>query len=456
MNMDKFEALYEAIQMRPRPEDVAELILEIAPELYSDKELAVLNKAAAYSLKRMAHRYSSMKADFSRPVGPEKAVRVAQALFTVEAPLSAVDCFDAEKVEAFVRSIEGQIGHQYGRSDFKTDRLNREARKTAGVEHGKRAYNKRFRLLARLEDKIKRVALGMRKYKFTRYSKSALAVELPIGALRQDLATACFVAELSSRMSLRSVFTNTSQVRAFDEVSAMLYKRATRSDTVNWWAIAHVHPEQEVLNHLTEDQRGQLLGVAYEVLHDVGELLGEMFGSLGVERSTLIVRRGADSSTWNQAAGAWNKARDLWFALLGAMGMESVLDEVCPGKALRLMAADVARWHGALHPDTHVWAALPLPWEVLRGEQQCTRFMVANACKLHGVPLTGWAGPKSAKRAVEFTPTPELVHGVTVSSPLLAAVLRKAGVFSGKVVTDPGVPFTVKRDEQGAALSVEP
>ena len=453
--MDKFEALYESIQTRPRPEDVAELILEVAPELYSDKERAVLNKAATYSLKRMANRWSSMQADFARPISPEKSVRKAEELFLTDAPLSAAECFDADKVEAFVRSIEGQIGHRYGHSDFKHDRLNRESRKTAGVEHGKRAYNKRFRLLGRLESKIKRVALNMRKYRFTRYGKSALAVELSVDALRQDLATACFVAVLSSRMSLRSVFTNTSQERAFDEVSEMLYKRATRSETVNWWAIAHVHPQREVLNHLTDEQRGRLLGVAYGVLQDVGELLGNLFGSLGVERETLIVRRGADSSTWNQTAGAWNKARDLWFALLGAMGMEAVLDEVCPGKVLRLMAADVARWHGSLHPDTNVWAALPLPWEVLRGEALCTRDLVAQACRMYGVAETGWTGPKGDKRAVKFTPTPELVHGVTVSSPLLASVLRNAGVFSGKAVSEPDVPFSVTRDEQGFALGVE-
>jgi hypothetical protein len=32
----------------------------------------------------------------------------------------------------------------------------------------------------------------------------------------------------------------------------------------------------------------------------------------------------------------------------------------------------------------------------------------------------------------KFTPTPELVHGIDVGSPVLAAVFRKAGVFSGK------------------------
>ena len=49
-------------------------------------------------------------------------------------------------------------------------------------------------------------------------------------------------------------------------------------------------------------------------------------------------------------------------ALLYALDMDEVLDQMCPGKVLRLMAADVAFWHravgGGLEPDTAVWAEL--------------------------------------------------------------------------------------------------
>ena len=51
--------------------------------------------------------------------------------------------------------------------------------------------------------------------------------------------------------------------------------------------------------------------------------------------------------------------------------MEEILDRICLGKVLRLMAADVAAWHrlagGGLDPDTQVWNDLPLPWEVISG-----------------------------------------------------------------------------------------
>ncbi len=111
-------------------------------------------------------------------------------------------------------------------------------------------------------------------------------------------------------------------------------------------------------------------------------------------------------------------------------------------KVLRLMAADVAAWHrasgGDLHADTGPWCDLPLPWEVLRGEP-CSRSRVEAVCgKWEVDPIKGgWIAPPPERKVAAFAPTPELVHGVTVASPHLAALLRKAGVFSGKVLSWP-------------------
>src|SRR5436190_769157 len=46
----------------------------------------------------------------------------------------------------------------------------------------------------------------------------------------------------------------------------------------------------------------------------------------------------------------------------------------------------------------------------------------------------GTAGSRSCMHSACYTPTPELVHGVVVASALLAAVFRKAGIFSGQEV----------------------
>lgn len=151
----------------------------------------------------------------------------------------------------------------------------------------------------------------------------------------------------------------------------------------------------------------------------------------------MIVKRGDDSSTWNQTANAWNEARRHWLALIHALELEALLDEMCPGKVLRLMAADVAAWHfsagGSLSPDTSVWNELPLPWEVLSGRKRCTRAMIEASCLAHGMDpeASGWTMARETQ-VVEFRATPELVHGVSVENPHLAQFMKKAGFFSGK------------------------
>lgn len=163
-------------------------------------------------------------------------------------------------------------------------------------------------------------------------------------------------------------------------------------------------------------------------------------GANTFRRDSMVVKRGDDSSTWNLTAGAWNKARDNWMNLLYALGMEFVLDDLCPGKVLRLMAADVAHWHratgGGLDPNTQVWAALPLPWEVLSSQADCTRKQVEAACAYAGLnpEKSGWLAPRP-HGIVPFYPTPELVHGVAVANPYLALILRRNRVFSGKLPT---------------------
>jgi hypothetical protein len=154
----------------------------------------------------------------------------------------------------------------------------------------------------------------------------------------------------------------------------------------------------------------------------------------------MVVRRGDDSSTWNTVAQAYNAARAGWLACLQSMGALALLDAACPGKVMRLMAADLAWWHqqsgGDLDPNTKVWSSLPLPWEVLSGRVACTRADVEQACADAGLDPadSGWTASPAKHRVVVFEPTPELVHGVTIADPVWASLLRRAGVFSGKRV----------------------
>jgi hypothetical protein len=76
---------------------------------------------------------------------------------------------------------------------------------------------------------------------------------------------------------------------------------------------------------------------------------------------------------------------------------------------------------------------LPLPWEVFSGRALCTKTMVVQACRKAGIDAekSGWIAPRITG-VVSFTPTPELVHGVSISNPFLAKVLRQHHYFSGK------------------------
>ncbi|MEU4129632.1 hypothetical protein [Streptomyces wuyuanensis] len=435
--------LHASLGLRKRPEDVAQLIQDLFRARNTEPDpatAAALDKATEHSLHRLWHGYTSMLEDFARPVGAQRQLARASALFTNVADLAPEAGDDPAEIESVIRRAGDEIRRAYGDNDFGMDRLNRAERAEAGIgEISKRQYNKRFRLLRRMEAKLARVVHEQRRRAVTITGKGALAHTLPYETFAADPDTAAFVAYLTARAHMRSIFTNGTQRRPYDDVADALFQRL-RSEPArtNWYAVAHAHPTAEVLGHVSDGDLARLLVRWNRFLREVAGLLEAAWNRSRLERDTMIVRPGNDSSTWNQAAQAWGTARTHWFALLTELGEERILDRVCPGKVPRLMAADVAYWHrrsgGGLHPDTLVWAELPLPWEVLRGEAECPRSLVEEVCARHRVdPVAGgWTAQRPAPQAVRFSRTPELVHGVAVGDPLMASALRSAGVFSGK------------------------
>ena len=174
------------------------------------------------------------------------------------------------------------------------------------------------------------------------------------------------------------------------------------------------------------------------ILEEIADFLQDIWERSDINRKTMVVRRGNDSTTWNNTASAWNKARDNSIVLLYAIRMEGLLEMLCFGKVLRLMAADVVAWHyragGQLQRDTFIWNDLPLPWEVFSGRKTCTLSMVEQVCRKQGIdPIkSGWTGPRPRTKVAKFHPTPELVHGVSVGCPFLASYLRDLGFYSAK------------------------
>lgn len=435
MTATLLHTLHASLDRRIRPEDLLASLEQLLGDRLSPNERRQFQQARVQANQFNPFGWSSMSGDFHRPDAPD--LQVAGRLFVTPLPPVA-ERTNVTRLGQYLEAAGAEIGKQSGHNDFLRDRLNQAARQTAGLELSRRQYNKRFRLAQRLERKRATLARELEKRTLTLVGKSKLASVLSFDTFAADKMTAAFIAYYTARCHVRSEFTNTAQARPYDELAELLFGHCRGSGTTNWWAMAHVYPDAEVLVHLTDEQKGLLLGHFSAVLERTAVLMGEVWAASTFERETMIVRRGNDSSTWNLLAGAWNRARDGWMNLLYALDLDEVLDAVCPGKAMRLMAADVAWWHrhsgGELDPNTWVWARLPLPWMVLAGEVPCTRETVRQVCLERGVDpeTSGWIAPRVRARTAPFRPTPELVHGVSVYSPSLALWLRQRGVFSGR------------------------
>lgn len=423
------EKLYQSIKERWRPEDVAKVIYDFHGRFMSPARKRNIARAA-----NQGWGYSSMSRKFAGASDLSKQLHVAEVLFPeISVPHNLGD---RDTLWEYIEKLDKALGKSGQKSgdDFIHDRRNKRGRAIKKVQwKGHRAYNKRFRLVTRMKAKFGRWERNKELREMAQIAKSRLACRLSWEDFSKDGNTACFIAYMTARLNLRSIFTCGKQQRAYDSIADMLFKRL-RSDRANWYAVAHVYVHPEVTNRLTEEDKGKLLGVWFSQMKRASEYLDELLHTQNIDLNGLVVHRGNDSSTWNEVAGAYNKCRDGWISTLYAMGNETILDKFAPPKMLRLMAADVVRWHrsstGGLEPDTQVWNILPKPWEVVLGRKSCTRKDIETACHEVGIKGKGWIAPRS-KKVAPFKPTPELVHGVVVTSPELADVLKKCGYFSG-------------------------
>ena len=431
------EQLHKTLKQRKRPEDVAEMILPVLGNNLSFFERRKLEKAAKGSLKNLVLGYTSMLQEFAKPIGAEKQIKKAIEIFKIE-NTEELSFDNPLEVERFIKQVSPIINKEFGKNNYKSDRLNREKRKAVGLDLSRRKYNKYFRVLRHLEKKLNRLVTEYKKSEFQQIGKHGFAHQISFEEFSKDIYAACFVAYYTARCNLRSEFTIDGQQRPFDEIADVLFKKCleNKSET-NWQIIAQVYPSQEVLKNLSDMGKGELLGRWTSLLQDLAVYLKGVWDANTFRRDSMVVKRGDDSSTWNNTASAWNKARDNWMNLIYAMGADFVLDEMCFGKIMRLMAADVVAWHrmtgNKLDPNTIVWNEVPMPWEVFSGNVICTKETVIDACRKAGLDAekSGWIAPRP-HGIVEFKPTPELVHGVTVFNPFLATVLKKHKYFSGK------------------------
>lgn len=426
--------LHASLDGRRRPEDVADVIGELIGPSLDRGDRATIERVASWSLRRRGY-WSAMSDDFERPAdGARQAASVAH-LFDRQADVDPADPADLSRM---VAEAGAEIAREPGQDDYKTDRLDRAARERAGLGGlSKRQYNRRFRALASLERKVARMARQVRLRELTLIGRSGFAASIPLDRFAADPTAAAFIAYYTARKNLRRQFSLSGRENPFDQIAAILLERCEEAPGTDWAMIALAHPSPGVLSRLDDTQRGELMGRWSALMSETASALGALWEAGDFDREKMVVHRGDDSSTWNGLAQAYNAARASWIGLLDASGALGLLDQRCPGKCLRLMAADLVYWHrssdGELDPDTRVWAALPLPWDVLDGSVSSTRAEVEAICaRLDVDPVArGWTGPRARGQIASFSPTPELVHGVAIADPAWAMLLRSAGAFSG-------------------------
>lgn len=438
--MDKGSAiaqLHATLARRDTPEAVAELIGRAFPPKLAKRIEAPIRTRAASSVKRV-FGWSSMPTTFKAPADAARQLNKARelALLFLQARLPSGD--DPDEIDNLLHELNGLIGRTAGAASFKEDRLDRSQRASRGLRLSRRRYDKLFRLVGRLERKLATLRVEEAKHRLLLVGKAGLAAELRVEQFEGSLPTAAFVAYFAARTKLRSEFTIFGQQRPFDDLAASLLRLCEEDKYASWFAIAHIFPRSDILARLTDYEKGELLGRWFAILTELAERLEAAWRRTDIDLTTMIVRKGNDSTTWNLFAGAWNNARDHWVALVEALQMDALLNSMMPGKVMRLMAADVAVWHrlagGDIHPDTKVWADLPKPWEVLRLEAHCDRDMIETTCKRAGIdPVkSGWSSARPRTAIETFRATPELVHGVNVGNPYMAAFLKRLGAFSGR------------------------
>lgn len=432
--------LHRSLDGRLRPEDVLAIIVRGAPGAVPSSMRPNIRPAGSKAGPRwdaIDPSWSSMSTDFVRPVGA--AAQFASAARAFNHPLQPVSAHgldpDSPSDVAFAVSM---LAEEIGGNG---PRLTREQRAAAGLGNlSRRKYNRQWRAMRRLHHKGRVLSVEQKKRGMQIIGHSGFGADITLERFAADRHAAHFIAYWVARKNLRRQFTLSGRQNPMDTVAAWFLRACVDATDTDWAMVAWVCPNVGILKRLTGQEVGELLGKWFNVMLECSHILMDAWPS-DVDKWTMVVRRGHDSSTWNTMATAYNMARSSWLACIAALGAERLLDARCPGKVMRLMAADLMRWHSSVgddvEPNTKVWAWLPMPWEVLHGTQPCSRAAVERACTAAGLDprSSGWTAPRPAGEPAPFTVTPELVHGVTVASPEWAALLRRAGVFSGKGVT---------------------
>lgn len=430
--------LRDGLDARPRPEDVAGIVMRLLP--LGKAERIVVGRAASAAERRWGH-WSSMSTDWDRPVDASHALGNALTALVdvVDEPLlaglRAADPNDPDAIRSAALPVADAIGWVDAPDDAALPTRDRKDR--LGIDVSMRRWRRALRHTGALLGRADALEFARTRRELAVTSRAGAFGAPDADRMAADPDAAAFVAYYAAKRNLRRAFTLSDTDNPFDEVAAVLFDRL--GEDSDWAMVAEFYPAVRVLRRLTPEVQGQLVGRYWSLMRTGAGLAARAIGP--VDRSAMVVRQGCDSDTFNLAAGAVNTARSAWIRALVATGSLDVLDAACPPKTPRVMAGDLFMWRKTMgedpvHPDVKVAALLPPAWEVLDGSVSCTRADVEAACAAVGIDpeSTGWAAPRPPVPAGTFSPTPEMVHGIVISDPVLAEVLRRGGAFSGRPV----------------------
>lgn len=433
--MSNIEVLYKSLNQRERPEDIAELVLSVLKNQLSPTEIGDLRKVNNQPGVVWYRRWPATK-EFEWAISLKKQITEAIEIFDLK-KAGPIDYISVPDIKSFIKSISPLIHKQLGKNDFRRDRLTKSDRKDLHFSTSKRQYNKKWRLIKKLEYRLTTFQRVLTLVELQKIAKHGIVHQLDFKNFKSDLNAACFIAFYCAKSNLKSKYTTELGEEGYGHISELLLKRCLKStkegqvgNETNWLALSHIYSSEEVLTNLTDEQKGDLLCNWTNILDELANILEKYWNNNLLIKETMIEKKGMDSIKWNSAADAWNNARDHWVNLIYSLGLDYVLDEILFGKVIRLTWPHVVVGPTASLrkqiPHKEVWNMLPLPWEVFKGKEKCNKEVVIKCCELVEIDAEkyGWV-TLGFHEVTEYKPTPELVQGIAVSNPFLATILKK-------------------------------
>ncbi|PTA66394.1 hypothetical protein [Deinococcus arcticus] len=132
---DLRRTLHASLDRRVRPEDLLTPIAQLIADQLSPADRQRLLKAQRQARGAASFHWSSMPADFRRPAAPN--LQVAGALFAAPLPPTDEPGVVAQ-LGQYLGQASAEIHKRVGESDFRRDRLNRDARAAAGLDLSRR------------------------------------------------------------------------------------------------------------------------------------------------------------------------------------------------------------------------------------------------------------------------------------------------------------------------------